>query len=87
MQRCNDLLRPLISCAGLDKTGTLTKGEFAVLHVEEFKGNTEPPEGAKQLKWFWMTWGMNVLGVLRCLNMFKSSKIWVTPQIHGLLTM
>ena len=52
MQRCNDLLRPLISCAGLDKTGTLTKGEFAVLHVEEFKGNTEPPEGAKQLKWF-----------------------------------
>ena len=29
--------RPSIRAAGLDKTGTLTKGEFAVLHVEEFK--------------------------------------------------
>lgn len=30
-------LLPSIRAAGLDKTGTLTKGEFAVLHVEEFK--------------------------------------------------
>lgn len=43
-------LLPLIRSAGLDKTGTLTKGEFAVLHVEEFKGNTEPPEGMDPLK-------------------------------------
>lgn len=37
-------LLPSIRAAGLDKTGTLTKGEFAVLHVEEFKTTVEAGE-------------------------------------------
>ena len=35
--------------AGLDKTGTLSKGEFAVLHVEEFS-HAESAPGLDPLK-------------------------------------
>jgi len=35
-------LLPSIRSAGLDKTGTLTKGEFAVLHVETFVQGSDP---------------------------------------------